>query len=303
MERVVSKRSGFTTQDGRSGPVRSASPNLGVGREGAPKDETRLPQRHTYDMETTADTPSKRIYWSSVPPRYPRTFNSVPYAISDLEAILERRVTRKVRIASRSGAVRSSRNGISIDFIPACSPLDAPLNHGKITIKASNPEYRRHAVTNADHPQDESAQILAGFIFGLLVCHAPRFPRLRLPMRDAAGGSQHRCTCGNRDTVSYPFEVVRWHMQVDGLTEAGWRCGIWFRGDNKRRCQSTVIGQPFEKETRATQSADKPFRGKTANPTPIDFVWKKNLNGQIKTTGSRINERNQLETADFPQGD
>ncbi|KAH9072808.1 hypothetical protein EDB83DRAFT_132124 [Lactarius deliciosus] len=28
-------------------------------------------------------------------------------------------------------------------------------------------------------------------------------------------------------TVSYLFEVVRWRMQVGGLTEPGRRCGIW----------------------------------------------------------------------------
>ncbi|KAH9174997.1 hypothetical protein EDB89DRAFT_1904201 [Lactarius sanguifluus] len=33
-------------------------------------------------------------------------------------------------------------------------------------------------------------------------------------------------------TVSYPFEVVRWRMQVGGLTEPGRRCDVWLRSDN-----------------------------------------------------------------------
>ncbi|KAH9047302.1 hypothetical protein EDB84DRAFT_505484 [Lactarius hengduanensis] len=70
-------------------------------------------------------------------------------------------------------------------------------------------------------------------------------------------------------TVSYPFEVVRWRMQVGGLTEPG-RYGIWPRGDNKRRCQST-IGQSFEKETRAgaAQSANRRAQGRQPTRRPL----------------------------------
>ncbi|KAH9042761.1 hypothetical protein EDB85DRAFT_1092583 [Lactarius pseudohatsudake] len=64
-------------------------------------------------------------------------------------------------------------------------------------------------------------------------------------------------------TVSYPFEVARWRMQVGGLTEPGRRCDIWPRGDNKRRCQSTVIGQSFEKETRAGAAQSANYGRKT----------------------------------------
>ncbi|KAH9006315.1 hypothetical protein EDB86DRAFT_2873134, partial [Lactarius hatsudake] len=75
-----------------------------------------------------------------------------------------------------------------------------------------------------------SLVLYAGAVFlawGQPVCHAPRFLEPQPPMRNAAGGSRHRHTCGHRGTDGLlSIRGCALAMQVSGLTEPGRRCDV-----------------------------------------------------------------------------